>query len=407
MHPNAKAQFVEQLLGIAQGAKDQAAQYERHVGANIGHGFFAISGTGLETFEAVAQKLLVGEGYEHTVSDGFLTSNLLDVIGELRVQPVKERAAQVFDSFLDILQKAIREFAVYVPIDGLKVDVEEIELGAIRLTTMDAKKLDGVLGSSKHVFAGPSNDVLDRSVALFRCSAEKQRAIDRAKEEANRVLDILRFSIPFLADFNYSRDVLTFGIQGSVPSYLTCTVFFREQGKPGADLDVNITGPVPFTLNKATLARFEKIGAFRLSATLRKPMPDQSDFERVLLRGVHWFANAQVQRERENELLNLVTCLETFLTPRDGNPIGTAIAEGIALLLETDLNARKRMKKTVQNLYRLRSGVSHGGEKAVSDADLQELREISKRLVARMIQLADHTTSQKDLLQRIEDLKLT
>jgi hypothetical protein len=144
----------------------------------------------------------------------------------------------------------------------------------------------------------------------------------------------------------------------------------------------------------------------RLSEMLKKDTQHQTDYERTVLRAVHWFAAAQIQVERENEFLNLVTCLETFLTPRDGNPIGTAIAEGVALLLENGLAKRKQTKRRVQELYRLRSGVSHGGAKAVSDTDLAELRDIAERLVRKMIELAPQLNSQKDLLQSIEDMKL-
>ena len=49
------------------------------------------------------------------------------------------------------------------------------------------------------------------------------------------------------------------------------------------------------------------------------------------MRTIYWYANSQRQFEIENQLLNLIISLETLLTPRDGNPIGTAIAEGLHL----------------------------------------------------------------------------
>ncbi len=143
-----------------------------------------------------------------------------------------------------------------------------------------------------------------------------------------------------------------------------------------------------------------------VSAILAKPVSALSDFERVLLRGLHWFGNALPQKEPENELLSLVTCLETFLTPRDGNPIGTAIAEGVALLLGNTLDERKKLKKRVKDLYGKRSSVSHGGEKAVLESDLIELREIAKNFIQRMISLGKRIQSQKELLEMIEDQKL-
>lgn len=139
---------------------------------------------------------------------------------------------------------------------------------------------------------------------------------------------------------------------------------------------------------------------------LEKPAEALADIERVLLRGLHWFGNALGHEEAENELLSLTTCLEAFLTPRDGNPIGTAIAEGIAILLSDQLEERKRLKKRVKDLYGKRSGVSHGGKKAVLESDLIELRDISKRLVHKVITLLGSVSSQKELLTVIEDAKL-
>jgi hypothetical protein len=64
------------------------------------------------------------------------------------------------------------------------------------------------------------------------------------------------------------------------------------------------------------------------------------------------------------------------------------------------------LKKRVKDLYGKRSGVSHGGEKAVLESDLVELRDIAKRLIHKVIMLRDKVNSQKALLELIEDSKL-
>jgi hypothetical protein len=93
-------------------------------------------------------------------------------------------------------------------------------------------------------------------------------------------------------------------------------------------------------------------------------------FFRMLLRGLHWFAVSQTQVERENELLNLITCLETFLS--DGKSITNAVAVNAAHLLATGLEARLEIKRKLQGLYSVRSGVSHGGQKAILEQELAE-----------------------------------
>ena len=149
----------------------------------------------------------------------------------------------------------------------------------------------------------------------------------------------------------------------------------------------------------------ERIGVFRFSQILNKSDSSLTDFEKTMLRSLHWFANSLRQDESENAFLNLITSLEALLTPRDGNPIGTAIAEGCAFLLSKDIQSRKRVKRKIKELYGFRSGVSHGGKKAISDADLIELRAYWMAILSKLSDRVGEWNSQKDFLDWIEDQK--
>ena len=131
-----------------------------------------------------------------------------------------------------------------------------------------------------------------------------------------------------------------------------------------------------------------------------------SAFEQTLLRGLHWFSSAETQEEPENRLLNLITCIETCLTPRDGNPITTAIAEGAAIIIAHDLAGRRHLKKRIQELYRRRSAISHGGQTALLDSEWTELRHIAGALLVTLIKRKEEFASQRDLLEWIETKKL-
>ena len=168
-----------------------------------------------------------------------------------------------------------------------------------------------------------------------------------------------------------------------------------------------MVGPlVPFELGDSDIKQMEEIGAFKLSDILAKPEKQLTDFEKTLLRTLHWFSSSLTQHEIENQLLNMITCLETLLTPRDGNPIGTAIAEGVAILIRTGYEDRITLKKKVQEIYRSRSAVSHGGKKEIFESDVKELEEISRTLIKTMIKRKDEFKSQKELLKWIEKQKL-
>ena len=149
----------------------------------------------------------------------------------------------------------------------------------------------------------------------------------------------------------------------------------------------------------------KQIGVFDVATLLSQET--LTEYQETLLRGIHWFANSQTQDESENILLGLITCIETFLTPRDGGPVTTAIAESIAIIGGKDLASRKRLKKKVKGLYCLRSRISHGGKKAILDADLAALRQITAGLTMTMIQKRNDFETITAFLEWIEDQKLS
>ena len=148
------------------------------------------------------------------------------------------------------------------------------------------------------------------------------------------------------------------------------------------------------------------IGVFAVCGILQKPVHSLTDFEKTLLRAIHWFANYQTQFENENRLLCLITCLETFFTPKDGNPIGTAIAEAVALFTSDELAARKKIKRRVKDMYQLRRSVSHGGHTAVLDSQLREILEISRTLMERVIARRGEFSDRDAVLTWVEEQKL-
>lgn len=160
-------------------------------------------------------------------------------------------------------------------------------------------------------------------------------------------------------------------------------------------------------INTDNVVKMEAIGVFKIANLLKKPFNTLTDMEKTLLRSIHWFAIYQAQFENENKLLCLITCLETLFTPQGRDPIGTAIAEAVAFINSDTLAERKKIKKTVKEMYSLRSAISHGGYKAVSDTELDELLVVTRTLMLRMIARYDEFKSRGDLLNWIEEKKLS
>jgi hypothetical protein len=154
----------------------------------------------------------------------------------------------------------------------------------------------------------------------------------------------------------------------------------------------------------------EKIGFFKMSEWLKKDK--LSAFEETILTGVHWVSMAQMQADAQNVLLNLVACLETFLTGKGSNPTA-AVTEGAALLLESEYEKRKRTKKEIGALYTLRSNATHGHKTApILKRDLDELLLVVSRLIQRLLDMdaskeIDFKTDTKAEIERwLEDERL-
>jgi len=148
------------------------------------------------------------------------------------------------------------------------------------------------------------------------------------------------------------------------------------------------------------------LGVFQVGKILQKNQ-QTNDFERAILRSIHWHGASVAQTEIKNKFLNLLTSIESLLTPKDGEPIANAIAEGVAFVLGDDLEKRRHLKKQMKGLYGLRSSLSHGGQKEILDADLSHLQDIAGKLLVWAIKQVDNFKSHQELFDWIDEQKFS
>jgi len=125
-------------------------------------------------------------------------------------------------------------------------------------------------------------------------------------------------------------------------------------------------------------------------------------------KAVHWFSLGEKQPGNENKILALITCLETFLTSEYGNPIRNTVAEGSAIILENTLEKRKYIKQRINEFYKQRSSISHGGgSKNILNSDIIELKQFVQAFIQEMIRRRNEFQNRKDVLEWIDDQKLS
>ena len=425
MNEKAKQALVAQVIQIATNAAKNSSvtgteRRSRLLGAK---GFtFRLVDDIVDLYEDVCRQLLKRQDWSSKFSEKYIDSKLHRVLAELLENDDVSKASEYIDKLIYELENFSDEQLVLLPLTGIVMFVPSLELGRITLRNISLSDTEELFIPYKTNLAEsgltPTEQaqgvqrlrqeiypvVQGKVCAEFRVIAEAQRAIERAEEECRRVLDLLRYAIPLIFSRGYQFKI---GLWKEAMRDSSETLVLTQQSPLFVKSSKLVGSNADFILNEQTVQLLERIGVFEMAKILKKPIGEMQGFEETLLRGIHWFANAQIQIERENDLLGLMTCLETFLTSENSDKISNTVAEGVAFVLGNTLEERKHLKKQIKAFYNKRSRISHGGQKAILDSDLEELRTLTGVFLAKMIQGKKEFKERKDLDEWIEWQKLS
>src|SRR5579875_600131 len=384
---------------------------------------FMLVDVAVSEYEKLLQQLLQQAGWEEKFSAEYLGKAIQRIVANFIKEGQTESAGKLFDQLVDEYEAFSSESIVYVPLAGISLPMDSFPMGNIVFRKMTEAHITGLLDQMKSItlltlsepevkdehilWTGKQLEVFKGAIcAEYHAVAEPQRARERAEEEVRAVLDLLRYSISLL----YFQELnVAVGLQGEVVSIIRTEPVLALDGQ-SFELYSSRKGPLcPFELSTNNIQKMEQVGIFKVAEVLKHP-EKATDFDKTLLRGIHWFATSRSQFERENEFLNLMTCLETFLT-RSGQAfispfLAEQVADGVARLLTTRLENRKALKQRVKDLYGMRSGVSHGGAKIILETNLTDLRNIAKELIFQMIEQKDEFQTHQKFLNWLDERSL-
>lgn len=423
MHQSDIRQIAKQLTEIINHAKIadiEPGKRFRYISNE--HGSFVVLGEYIEKFDDFIRNLLERYKWSEKYSEKHLTKLIEQTIAcILEADEPKEVELYIAD-IVSTYENYSEEHRVYIPLSGIRLELNKFKIGKVvlrvfndRIFREELRNMRRIVSTMRHN-EEQKKEIIEKNMELlkglhnkvcaeFSVVAEPRRTLERAEDETRRIIDLLRFATPAI----YSKDLnVAVGIDGEIHDITIRTSPVLSMDVRSFNFYFERVGALsPFVINKDTIKRMRETKILHISDILNKPTTKISNFEDSILRGVHWLASATIQKEDANRFLNLITCLETYLTPRDGNPIGTAIAEGVAIITGKDLQERKRLKRRIKELYSSRSGISHGGNKSVLDKDVLELLDISWNLTIWMIRHKNKYQSTKQLLEWIEEQKLT
>lgn len=423
MNPDTKHVLLKNIIKLAHNRKEESKDF------NEGGKIFYRDGCVIELFgedvnlHVKTIKIILKESnWSERFSEKYIENQLNKVILKVSKDKHSKNAESYFEELINELTDYSDKLTVYIPLFGIKLVENAVQLGNVSLVKMTDVELSNLIANFEKVVMLTTNTEKEKKLILdngtkrikdhiegivcakFSVNAEAIRAKERGEDEARRIIDLFRYAIPVI----YSDQLrVSVGLYGEVlPTVTKLSPIISNKGKIFS-MRYESTGPLQaFALSNENKEIMKEIGVFRLANVLRKHRNKLTDFERTLINGVHWFATSQTQNEIENKILNLIICLETFLVPRDGNPIGTFIAEGVAFILSKDLENRLLIKSKVKTFYNKRSKLSHGGSKDILESEYYELLLFVHQFVRIMIQRKDEFKSKNDLFIWIENEKL-
>lgn len=351
---------------------------------------------------------LMGQIFAHinlnrnVIYDAFSKEYVLKYIDLLLVEIVKNGIENIEDNPLIInkFDEYFQEVNVYLFLDNIKFCTEvPLKLGKFVLRNINMNFINSLSGD----LPSTSSDYLNEACAEIKIFSESEKALEFAENEFDKVLDVIRYSIPFIFPKNLKVAV---GLQGDITKGSRYSIVVDKKFRIIRIKNESVGAKIEFEITDAIVQIMNKIGVFKICSILEKPQNKVTAYERTLLLGIHWFANSQMQKELENEFLSLMICMEIFLTPNDErDPITTSIAEAAAIILKKE-DERNKFKNVIKNFYRIRSGIVHGRDEKVDKKDVENLRMIVQNLIQYMINCDDFNTKE-DLINSINKFKLS
>lgn len=314
----------------------------------------------------------------------------------------REGALNYLDKIIEELDSYSIEYVVYTPLLGIEMLIPYIELGNVTLKYMDEDDVAELIAKI-HYHRFEHNDIYKHIYkhvcSEFHIIAEPIYAVKRAEEETRKVIDLLRYAIPFIPGLR-----LRIGLVGEVSRARRLCVASSINGQGFYSSGSHIGSLDDLEISPQNVEKMKAIGIFKLSKMLQEDKV--TDFKDVILSSIHWFSNSQMKAEPEDQLLNMITCIETILTPMNGDPIIQNIAESAAIIIDSDVINRKRMITKVRSLYGSRSSLSHHGKGSITDEELRSLKQIALSLLRFVIDKSDEFITLKEFHKWIEYRKL-
>jgi len=318
----------------------------------------------------------------------------------------------------------IKTWHYYIPLEGVILKTPDIAFGQHLLFQMDRTRRDSLADQFFRII--DQRPVDDANKALLKDIVESDF------EKASDFIDKACIRLEIEGDRFYVREValtealtiaqiLTFVGHGHSWSTRKCRIgfgaAFTKQMQHFPIVSVDSTSAVlssewppdseNLEIDDDVLAKLKKLGLDALIQIYSKRNSGTSEIEKTLLRAIQFFYNGYTALDRVSEYVNYFIVLEIFLSPSDREQLSKTIAEGIAILFETDCEKRIKLKKHVKNLYNKRSGLVHGKTDRIDKFSVEDVQYLAYKLIQMVLENRNTWEKRGDIEKHIDRIKFS
>ena len=308
--------------------------------------------------------------------------------------------SQNLKDFLYKLKEDASDLLFYIPLYGVRLSKQELNVGNFSLKTVEAVKDEiSALAPQSNPDLMLDGTIEPNQVLLINnYQTDSDKALDITLNQTNRFIDILNWKFSQLYQPTNDMKYLI-SLQKPRNDNLK---YFSLSNKKSITTNLKIISSVyELDLNSIEEYICNDEVAWLVELITQEKINDYYD---AILKSIHWFSQFWIEQQSDNKLLYLAISLESLLSEKVAT--SSSISDRVAFILGTDQVSRLKLRDLTTKLYGLRSDIAHGNKvNTVKEQELHELEVITREVINYALSNRGTFNLLKDFKKSIDEKK--
>ncbi len=391
-----------EIHSVVNGAGEEVGRFFQHTSPKVG-----VLGNGFLALNQLAQQIQRTESLRHTTTIGFIRDA---IFGWAEARYAQKTTESLMECIAKHAGKEIQDFEIWIPLHRTYVE-SSFPLGRITVRTITSSMMDEAearvpipdketAAAVKFAFARDRSVVQGCAAVAVKIYAEKQKALEVARQEVETAAAFLRFFSPA----NWTPKLRSY-----------CTPLGSENLRRRAELFID-NGSIAnysrgvldsggyWVLSNSDFANFPGV-LHRLSALSGER--NRSPFQQSLFDALLIHSRNSVAIEPADKLVYILVAIESMLLRNSNEPLGKNIGERMAFLIGNSVESREAVLSNVEDVYRLRSSFIHHGHSIGDLGVLSNFMLNAWTCLAVLLENKDRFRTKDDLISALEHMKFS